>query len=633
MEAGYNGRMGEPAIGATLGGYRIDGLIARGGMGVVYRATHLALDREVALKVIARELADKDGFRERFLRESRLAARLDHPAVVSIFDAREEDGELIVVMRLVEGGDLKKVIDREGPLPAPRALALLGQIADALDSAHSAGIVHRDVKPHNILVEGERAFLTDFGLAKAVEDSGVLSGASVVGTVEYMSPEQWRGGRVGPAADVYSLGCVLYEALTGIAPYARKASDSEPEIPEGLDEVIERAVAKEPAERYPSAGALIEAARERQGAAPAKTQVLSERSEKPTLAHPSRSEEDGLSATRRRRVLSHWPWLAFAALAAAVAAALVFVLFLDGDDVSVSEPIPVGRGPLRVAAGEGSVWATSSRDGTLTRIDPESRRVVDKLRLGKGISGVAVGEDSVWVSSPQTHSVLRIDPTLPRPTTATAPQRAARIPTPQPEKILVGGRPGAIVVGGNRVWVADENGAGITAINAVGGRRTVKRGIAPHATPLRLAVGAAGLWASSASTGTVRRIDLGDAVAGSEITVGRGPSGITVGGGWVWVANTRGDTVSRIDPVTHLLLGEPIQVGAGPGGIDAGTDTVWVANSRDGTVSRIAIDDADTDRRSSRGRRPPRRRRSRRGGGLGRQQWRRHHHPYRALTR
>ncbi len=232
--------------------------------------------------MIARHLADDEAFRERFLRESRLAARLDHPSVVPVYDAREEDGELIVAMRLVEGGDLKRRIATGGPLPPSEAVGILGQVADALDAAHAAGIVHRDVKPHNILLEGDRAFLTDFGLAKALGDSGVLDGASIAGTVEYMSPEQWQGRSVGPAADVYSLGCVLYEALTGIVPYARQAADTEPEIPEGLDAVIERAVAKDPDQRYPSATGLIDAAREREGATPAATRVLSDTPGRPT---------------------------------------------------------------------------------------------------------------------------------------------------------------------------------------------------------------------------------------------------------------------------------------------------------------------------------------------------------------
>jgi streptogramin lyase/predicted Ser/Thr protein kinase len=566
----------EPAIGSTLGGYRIDALIARGGMGVVYRATHLALDRPVALKVIAAHLAADDGFRGRFLRESRLAARLDHPNVVPVFDAREEDGELIVAMRLVEGGDLKKAIAREGPLPPDRAIELLGQVADALDAAHAAGIVHRDVKPHNILVEGDRAYLSDFGLAKAAGESGLLSGTSIVGTVEYMSPEQWRGDRVGPAADIYSLGCVLYEALTGIVPYARQDEDTEPEMPEGLDAVIERAVSKDPAERYPSAGAMIEAARERQGATPATTRVLSEAPDRPTLSLGGTPAGDSPGLSRWRRPIAglFLGWLV-AGLAVSAVAIVLAVFFLGGDDIAISEPIAIGEGPLRLAAGDGAVWVTSAPEGTLSRIDPDSREVDFSLRVGEGISGVAVGEGAVWVSSPRDGSVLRVDPD-------------ERLTT----RIPVGGRPGAIVVGGGRVWVADDAGSGVTAINATGGR-VFKRGIVPHAMPLRLAVGAGGLWVSSASTGAIRRIDLGSAVAGAPISVGRGPAGITVGGGVVWVANSRADTVTRVDPATRALLGEPIAVGTGPGGIDAGTDTVWVANSGDGTVNRIEIESGE----------------------------------------
>jgi DNA-binding beta-propeller fold protein YncE/predicted Ser/Thr protein kinase len=560
----------EPAIGSTLAGYRIDSLIARGGMGVVYRATQLALERPVALKVIARELADKDGFRERFLSESRLAARLDHPNVVPVYDAREEDGELIVAMRLVEGGDLRRLIDREGPLEPARAVALLAQVADALDAAHAAGIVHRDVKPHNILVEGEHAYLSDFGLAKAFEGTGAGSGASIVGTVEYMAPEQWRGERVGPAADIYSLGCVLYEALTGIVPYARKGADTEPEVPEGIDAVIERAVSKDPAERYRSARELIEAAGEHEDASLAATRVLSAAADRPTVPFKG---PDGL---RWRFGSRRAQWLG-AAVAVAVGALVLALTLLGGGGVSVSDPIPVGKGPLRVATGDGEVWATSAPDGTLSKIDPQTLEVTGSpLRVGAGVSGVAVGEGSVWVSSPRTGRVLRLDPT------------SGRVQM----RIAVGGRPGAIAIGGGRVWVADETGAGITAINALNGE-IYKRGLAPHAAPLRLAVGAGGLWVSSASTSAVRRIDLGSALSGDPILVGRGPAGVTVAGGLVWVANSRSATVSRVDPSLRSILGDPIPVGGAPGGIDAGPETVWVANSADGTVSRIDLGSAE----------------------------------------
>jgi DNA-binding beta-propeller fold protein YncE len=556
--------VGDFSIGSTVAGYRIDARIARGGMGIVYRATHLGLERPVALKVIARELADRDGFRERFLRESRLAARLDHPSVVPIFDSREVDGELIVAMRLIAGGDLRKVIDGEGPLDPVRAVALLAQVADALDAAHAAGIVHRDVKPHNILVEGNRAFLSDFGLAKALGESGALSGASIVGTAEYMSPEQWRGERVGPAADVYSLGCVLFEALTGIAPYARKQEDTEPEIPAGLDAVIERAVSKNPADRYPSAGALIAAAGERQGSEARPTAVLSRGDEAATRALPR--QRFGPGRLRRRRLA----WAAGGAALIAAIAVLVLTL-LRGGGVEVSSPIAVGSPPLRIAAGEEAIWVTSERDGTLTRLDPESgERIGAPIPLGAGIAGVAVGGRWVWVTDPRRGELLRIDP------------QDGRVL----KRIEVGGRPGPIALGGGRVWVADEDGAGITAVNADGGR-VYRRGIVPHAAPLRLAAGAGGLWVSSASTASLRRLDLGGVRPGKPILVGRGPAGLTVGNGVVWVANSRSGTVSRVDPTLRTVLGDPIDVGGRPGGIDAGTSAVWVASAAEDAVTRI----------------------------------------------
>jgi DNA-binding beta-propeller fold protein YncE len=575
------------AIGSEIAGYRIDALLARGGMGVVYRATHLGLERAVALKVIARELADREGFRQRFLRESRLAARLDHPAVVPVYDSREVDGELIVAMRLVAGGDLRRLIDREGPLQPARALALLGQVGDALDAAHAAGIVHRDVKPHNVLVEGDRAFLSDFGLAKALDDGGG-SGASVVGTAEYMSPEQWRGGSVGPAADVYSLGCVLFEALTGIPPFARKESDTEPEMPEGLDEVIERAVAKDPGDRYPSATSLIAAARERESAGMAATAVLSASAERPTAPLGARARGGPLNASWRGVKL----WWAAAGAALLAAMAVLVVLLLGGGGIEVSEPIAVGSPPLRVSADGAGVWVTSEREGTVTKLDPGSgEQVWQKLlttteRARGGASagakadpaGVAIGGRWLWVTEPRSGDLVRLDP-----------GSGALLQT-----IHVGGSPGAIALGGGRVWVADEGGAGVTAVNAQGGR-VVRRGLGTRAAPLRLAVGAGGLWVSSASTGTLRRVDLSTMRSSPAILVGRGPAGVTVADGLVWVANSRAGTVSTVDATTQVVVGTQIEVGSQAGGIDAGPSTAWVSTTADGAVVRIDLASRERD--------------------------------------
>jgi len=569
----------EPRIGSTLAGYRIDSLLARGGMGVVYRATQLALERPVALKVIASELAGDEAFRRRFLRESRLAARLDHPNVVPVYDAREEDGELIVAMRLVEGGDLRRLIDREGALEPERALLLLGQVAHALDAAHAAGIVHRDVKPHNVLVEGERAYLSDFGLAKAIAGTGA-SGASVVGTVEYMAPEQWRGEAVGPAADVYSLGCVLYEALTGIAPFARKDADAEPVLPRGMDAVIERAVAKDSADRYPTAGALIEGAREHVGEAPGATRVLADTPGRPTL--PLADERDGAGRGLRRWRWRRWIagtfliwFLSGLALVAGLTGLAIVTNFFAGDGVSVSDPVEVAAPPLRLAVGPHKVWVTSARDGTLSAVDSEILDVRARTRLGRGISGVAIGAGSVWVSNPRTGEVLRTD----------ADGRVIA-------RVGLGGRPGALAFAGGRLWVADEAGRGVSAIDAATNRPAV-RWIAPHSAPLRLAAGAGAVWVSSASAGVVRRIDPVSATTAPPIRVGRGPAGITVGGGAIWVANSRSGTVTRVDPSLRAILGDPIPVGARPGGIDAGTDTVWVASTAEATVTRLDIKTGD----------------------------------------
>src|SRR4051794_32427176 len=278
--------MTEQQPGTEIAGYRIESLIGRGGMAVVYRAEDTRLGRKVALKLLTPQLADNEQFRQRFIRESRLAASLDHPNIVPIFEAGEAGDQLFIAMRYVVGSDLKGVLaDEGGRLPEGRTLRLFSQIADALDSAHRAGLVHRDVKPGNILVaagsdQGRRprddhVYLTDFGLTKRTSElSGGLTGTGhFLGTVDFVSPEQIQGRPVGPGTDIYALGCVLYECLTGQLPFRRDDDAAllwahlveppppvtaiRPELPAAVNAVVARAMAKEPADRYASCEELV----------------------------------------------------------------------------------------------------------------------------------------------------------------------------------------------------------------------------------------------------------------------------------------------------------------------------------------------------------------------------------------
>jgi serine/threonine-protein kinase len=266
------------AIGpeSVIAGYRLVSLIGRGGMGVVYEGVQLTLDRPVALKLIDPARVDDEDLRRRFVRESHVAAALEHPHVIPVYEAREDDGLLFIAMRLVRGPSLADVLLAQAPLPPARAATLVAQIASALGSAHARGLVHRDVKPANILLhEGEHAYLTDFGITFEMSGDGLTAAGERIGTVDYMSPEQCRGEAVGPASDIYSLGCVLCEALTGRVPFAAGneamrlaahlktpppiASERWPSVPPEMDLVILTALAKDPQRRYVSADAFAAA--------------------------------------------------------------------------------------------------------------------------------------------------------------------------------------------------------------------------------------------------------------------------------------------------------------------------------------------------------------------------------------
>jgi predicted Ser/Thr protein kinase len=269
-------------IGSTFAGYSIEGVLGRGGMGVVYLAEQPELGRKVAIKVIAPALASDPDYLRRFKHESRLAAAIEHPNAIPIYEAGVAEGEIpYLVMRYVDGVDLATLIRREGKLDGARAARIVEQVSGALDEAHARGLVHRDVKPGNVIVEkrrgSEQAYLTDFGLTKQMDaTSGVTATGRWVGTIDYASPEQIRGEHVDARSDVYALGCVLFVALTGQLPFEREAdvaklyahiNDPAPApssvaqgVPPQLDAVVGRALEKEPDRRYPSAGDLGRAA-------------------------------------------------------------------------------------------------------------------------------------------------------------------------------------------------------------------------------------------------------------------------------------------------------------------------------------------------------------------------------------
>jgi serine/threonine-protein kinase len=332
--------------GAHIAGCRIEAVAGRGGMGIVYRATQLSLARPVAVKLIAPEHAADEGFRERFERESRMAAAIEHPNVIPVYAAGEEDGRLYLVMRWVAGTDLHRLLREQGRLDPLRVAEIVDQVAGALDAAHAAGLVHRDVKPANVLLSGDHAYLADFGLTRvAGHDPRITATHEFLGTVDYMAPEQFRREALDARADVYALGCVLYAALTGAPPFPRATvpatmlahmhdaaapPSAAPGVPREFDRVLARALAKAPDDRYPSAGDLGRAAL---AAAEGRSVTEAERSvargeaaprtlRKPDVTLPLGERDEPEVRRYRSRPRRMWALLAGLAAFVAVAAAL-----------------------------------------------------------------------------------------------------------------------------------------------------------------------------------------------------------------------------------------------------------------------------------------------------------------------
>ena len=570
--------------GATFAGYRVESLIGRGGMGVVYRATDLSLDRPVALKLIAPELAEDEHFRGRFLNESRLAASLDHPSVVPIYEAGEHDGQLYLAMRYVEGSDLKSVVEREGRLSPERTSALLSQVAGALDAAHRRGLVHRDVKPANVLIdEDDHAYLSDFGITKRVGGASTDTGR-MVGTLDYLAPEQIRGEEVDARSDCYALGCVLYECLAGAPPFRREseaetlwAHMQEPPPPlraqPTLDPVLARALAKEKEERYASCGELLAAASS-------------------ALGFEAPARRAGRPRIGRRLLIAAGVLLVAAAAAAAVlelteergsAGELTRVA---PDSVAVFDPrsnrivgqVSIPGRPSLVAAEGRSVWVASDTSGTLSRIDGRTLSVKRVVSANATPSDLVATGDAVWMLDRERPRLVKVD--------ATYGSVVKRVALP------AGRGGGGLDVGDGAVWVAggttrllklDPDDAVVVRESDAGQRLN------------DVAVGAGAVWAISTASASALEIDpaSGSVRARVPITSRPGstrpvPLAVAAGEGAVWVLNGNTPSVSRIDPQLGAVTATiPLGVGSNPTAITTGAGAVWVALSGRGTVAKI----------------------------------------------
>jgi tRNA A-37 threonylcarbamoyl transferase component Bud32 len=590
--------------GSELAGFRVDRLIAAGGMGAVYLAHDATLRRRVALKVVAPALADDKRYRNRFLAEARLAASLEHPSIVPIYAAGESDGRLYLAMRFLEDGSLADLLAARGRLAPPAAIALLEPLAAALDAAHGAGLVHRDVKPGNVLLDGERALLADFGLAVSARAETLLSAdaSHLNGTMGYLAPEQIEGERPGPAADQYAFACVAFECLTGRRPFPRdselaviyahisepppSAADLVTELPRALDRVLARGLAKRPADRYPTCREFVHEIAEACG----------------VTARPV-----PLAVSRRRRLI----------MAGAVAAVAV-------GGVAIGLALRSGRGPAATPAAH--VAPAPPADGVVTldaaslraqrsatvgamplafAVSPQSTLIVGadrriSLSVGGGaptVVGAAADEpvdaewagDAFWMTTRDTQAapfavgdhLVRIDPTTGDISTP--------LPLP-PGSDAPGMRGKQLASQGDLLWVVDPDGS-VERVDGLGSRPTLRREIGYAAEAI--ASGDIGVWALGARIGAggartgryIWRVDGPTGAASAPLPVEAASAmGLAVGAGAVWVADPLDGWIHRIRPGP---ISSTITVGRGVDSVSFDDGRLWAANSVTGELWTI----------------------------------------------
>jgi serine/threonine-protein kinase len=617
-----------------FGPYRLDELIGCGGMGEVYRVFDTVKQRTVALKRLPVALASNAEFQARFRRESALAARLSEPHIIPIHDYGEIDGRLFIEMRLVVGRDLARMLAEQGPMRPARAVDIVGQVARALDAAHADGLIHRDVKPSNVLITGkdgdEFAYLMDFGIARTSVDTGgsalITAAGERVGTLDYMAPERFGEGPIDGRADVYSLACLLFQALTGAKPFRGEGlpamvyahlnldpprpSTQRPGVPVALDGVIARGMAKDPERRYPTAGALAAAARaaletpmaERApppvtpplastivGSNPAasRTRPLAP----PPLSQraPAPAEETDLRASPRAP--SRHRRISLIIIGLVVAIGALFTVTRDALQRLPATPLPhdailtviatisVGKAP------EGVAVSPDGRRAYITNVDSRVVSVIDigagtvtaSIRNG-GARGVAVSPDGrraygVNHGSPGTVSVIDTD----------SGTIAATIP--------VGNAPEGVAVSpdGRRAYITNVLSDTVSVIDTM--KSTVTATIPVGSAPYGVAVSPDGRHAyiTNVSSNTVSVIDTMKSTV-TTIPAGGHPWGVAVSpdGRHAYITNVDANTVSVIDTSSSTVT-TTIPVGAYPDGVAVSPDGrgAYITNGNSNTVSVV----------------------------------------------
>jgi hypothetical protein len=601
-------------VGDQFAGYRIESLVGRGGMGVVYRATQLDLGRAVALKVIAPEALEDEAARARFVSEARHAASIDDPNIVPIFAAGEAEGMAYFAMRFVEGDDLRTRVRRDGPLAPPGAAAILQSAAAALDAIHRAGLVHRDVKPANILLgAGDHVYLTDFGLARQIlARGGTATGAGRwAGSLHYAAPEQIRGGRVDARADIYALGGVLVFMLTGRVPFDRdtdeavlwahvgepppRPSELRPGVPRAFDEVVQRAMAKLPADRYASAGDLGRAARAaaegRRAPQPAGTVARGAASPTGAIAVAGLSD-DAPTVTAARyhaAVPAIRPWWrsplyitgATAAIGLFVAGAIATAIrghHPDGGALEAGTPPPATTTPSPTAS------PSPVAPPSFPRVALTFRDVVHRP------NAVARVGSELWVTS-ASQPLVRLDAM-----TGARLGGVAAVPA--------GGK--AISVRGDRVWVANTRQKQAVCLSAATREVLARARLSGPAVDIA-ADASGGAWVAlhgprRDGPDTVAHYDESGRLLRS-VTIQPGVSSIALGGDALWVAALRVAKIVRIDPASGAKTNWARLVLAAYG-LAYGGGYLWAGSPNDDAVYRVDPRVRDSAAWRSAGRRP-----------------------------